>query len=162
MISAEYGVEVIIDKLILLEGDEMNEKSESYEGGCLCGAIRYLVLGPPESSTHCHCRSCQRALGAAFATWCAVKSENFKLTKGEIKICETSPGVERGFCGNCGTSLTYVARSEVAGLDWADKVWFLAPTLDDPSIASPTSHVYVSHRQPWVKLNDGLPTFEEF
>ena len=149
-------------KFTLLGGVEMNENSESHEGGCLCGAIRYLVLGPPESSTHCHCRSCQRAVGAAFATWCAAKSENFKLTKGEIKICETSPGVERGFCGNCGTSLTYVARSQVGGQDWSDKVWFLAPTLDDPSIASPTSHAYVSHRLPWVKLNDGLPTFEKF
>ncbi len=140
----------------------MNEKSESHEGGCLCGALRYLVLGTPESSTHCHCLSGHRAVGAAFVTWCAAKSEDFKLTKGEIKICETSPGVERGFCENCGTSLTYVASSPVAGQDWADKVWFLAPTLDDPSIASPTSHFYVSHRQPWVKLNDGLPTFEEF
>ena len=46
--------------------------------------------------------------------------------------------------------------------DWAGKVWFLAPTLDDPSIVSPTGHYYISHQQPWVKLNDGLPTFEKF
>ena len=141
---------------------DMNEKSESHEGGCLCGAIRYIVQGFPESSNHCHCRSCQRAVGAAFATWCAAKTENFKVTKGEIKICETSPGVERGFCSNCGTSLTYIATGEMSGQDWTRKIWFLAPTLDDPSIALPTSHVYVSHQQPWVKLNDGLPTFEKY
>jgi hypothetical protein len=141
---------------------DMNGKSENHEGGCLCGAVRYLMQGPPESSNHCHCRSCQRAIGAGFATWCAAKTENFKVTKGKIKICETSQGVERGFCGNCGTSLTYVARGELSGQDWEGKVWFLAPTLDEPSIALPTSHVYVSHQLPWVKLNDGLPTFEKF
>lgn len=134
----------------------MNEIRENHEGGCLCGAVRYLLKGSPESSTHCHCRSCQRALGAGFATWCAAKSENFRVTKGTIKICETSPGVERGFCGNCGTSLIYAANAN------REKVWFLAPTLDDPSIAVPTSHVYVSHRQPWVKFNDGLPAFAEY
>jgi hypothetical protein len=140
----------------------MNETSENHEGGCLCGAVRYRLRGLPNSSAHCHCRSCQRALGAGFATWCSAKSENFKVTKGEIKICETSPGIERGFCGNCGTSLTYVAKREWSGQDWTGQVGFLAATLDDPSIASPTRHVYVSHQQPWVKPNDGLPTSEEF
>ena len=46
--------------------------------------------------------------------------------------------------------------------DWQGQVWFLAATIDDPSIAAPTGHVYVSHQQPWVKLDDGLPVFQEF
>ncbi len=140
----------------------MNEKSEIHEGGCVCGSVRYMVQGSPKSSNHCHCRSCQRAVGAGFATWCAAKNEDFKVTKGEIKICETSPGIERGFCCNCGTSLTYVAKREWSGQDWTGMVWFLAPTLDDPSFVSPNGHFYVSHQQPWVKLNDGLPKFEKF
>ncbi len=135
----------------------MTDTSESHEGGCLCGAVRYRFYGPPDWSTHCHCRSCQKASGAGFATWCGLKNENFEVTKGQIKVCETSSGVERGFCGNCGTSLTYVAEA-----GWPGQIGVLAPTLDDPSIASPTAHVYVSHQQPWVKLDDGLPTHEEF
>jgi hypothetical protein len=140
----------------------MTDTSEKHEGGCLCGAVRYVFRGLPDWSAHCHCRSCQKALGAGFATWCASKKENFEVTKGPFKVCETSPGVERGFCGNCGTSLTYVAKGEWSGQDWSGQVWFLAPTLDDPSIASPKAHVFVSHQQPWVKLDDGLPTHQEF
>ncbi len=140
----------------------MSDAGESHQGGCMCGAVRYKINGAPDWSAHCHCRSCQRAIGAAFATWCAVKRENFEVTDGEITICETSPGVDRGFCGKCGTSLTYIARGEQSGQDWTGQVWFLAPTLDEPAIAAPTGHVFVSHRQPWVKLADGLPTFEEF
>jgi hypothetical protein len=142
--------------------DNKSDDIEEFEGGCLCGAVRYRVRGPLEWSAHCHCRSCQRALGAAFATWCAVAAEKFALTKGEIKHCETSAGVLRGFCGNCGTSLTYDAQQAVEDQDWQGQAWFLAATLDTPAVAAPTTHVYVSHRQPWVRLDDGLPTFEQF
>jgi hypothetical protein len=133
-----------------------------FAGGCLCGVVRFQICGKPEWSAHCHCRSCQKAFGAAFTTWCKVKAENFALTKGQIKICETSPGIERGFCGKCGTSLTYGAKRPVDGNNWSEDTWFAATTLDNPAIASPQSHVYVSHRQPWIKLDDGLKTFEQF
>ena len=140
----------------------MNEKQQKHEGGCLCGEVRYEITGLPEWAAHCHCRSCQKALGAAFATWAKVKGENFTITKGEIRLCQTQQGGKRGFCGNCGTSLTYDAETEVEGEDWAGDAWFSLITLDDPSIVAPKTHVYVSHRQPWIKMDDGIPTFEQF
>lgn len=135
----------------------MSETSTVHQGGCLCGALRYTLRGEPDWSAHCHCRSCQRAIGAAFATWVGLKKENFEVTNGQISVCNTSPGVERGFCGRCGTSLTYVAEE-----GWPGQISVLAPTLDDPGIASPTAHVYVEHQLPWVKLDDGLPRSEQF
>jgi len=135
----------------------MSDVAEVHEGGCLCGAVRYRLDAAPDWSSHCHCRSCQRATGAAFTTWAGLKREHFEVTKGKITVCATSPGVERGFCGHCGTSLTYVAEE-----GWPGQVSVLAPTLDDPGIVSPLSHVYVEHQLPWVKLNDGLPTHEQF
>ena len=97
------------------------------------------------------------ALGGAFVTWAKVAAEDFAVTKGEIKICEKTPGIKRGFCGDCGTTLTYAAEHDVEGQDWRADAWFAAATLDDPSIASPKSHVYVSQQQPWIKLADELP-----
>jgi len=135
----------------------MTETREKHQGGCFCGAIRYTLDGPPDWSSHCHCRSCQRATGAAFTTWVGAKKENFEITQGRIQVSETSPGVERGFCNQCGTSLTYIAEG-----GWPGQISVLAPTLDDPSIAAPAAHIYNSHRQPWVKLDDGLPTKEQF
>ena len=131
--------------------------SEEHAGGCLCGAIRYEITGDPDWSTHCHCRSCQKATGAAFTTWVGLNTGNFKVTSGEITTCQTSPGGERGFCGHCGTSLTYVAEE-----GWPGQVGVLAPTLDDPTIAKPAAHVYVEHKIPWVNLNDGLPLRPRF
>ena len=102
----------------------MNDKSEQHEGGCLCGAVRYALNGEPKYSANCHCRSCQRAIGAGFVTWVAVKKDDFEVTKGEIKYCETSPGMHRGFCGRCGSSL------EGHGDGW-DDFYLTAASLDD-------------------------------
>ena len=144
------------------ESASMGEHEQTYQGGCYCGAVRYEISGPPEWSGHCHCRSCQLALGGAFVTWAKVASEDFRVTKGEIKVCEKTSGVKRGFCGECGTTLTYEASQAIEGQDWEGDAWFSATTLDNPAIISPKTHVYVSHQQPWIKLADDLPTFPEF
>jgi hypothetical protein len=131
--------------------------SKEFDGGCLCGAVRYRLHGAPDRSAHCHCRSCQKATGAAFATWVSVKKEKFEIINGQRAVCNSSPGVERSFCSRCGTSLTYVAEE-----GWPGEIGVLAATLDDPSVATPTAHVYVEHQLPWVKLADGLPRRARF
>ena len=134
----------------------------TYDGGCYCGAVRYQIKAKPVWSAHCHCRSCQLASGAAMATWAKVAASDFAFTNGTVKTIEKSEGIKRGFCAECGTTLTYAARGEVEGQDWSADAWFSATTLDDPSIATPRSHVYTDHQQPWIRLNDGLPTFPKF
>jgi hypothetical protein len=84
-----------------------------------------------------------------------VKHENFEVTKGQITIYESSPGVRRGFCQKCGTSLTYT------GEGWSDAA-ILSATLDDPSVAKPTTNVYLEHQLPWVVLDDGLRKYTKF
>jgi hypothetical protein len=134
----------------------MTASKEHHEGGCFCGAVRYKITGLPDWSSHCHCRSCQRAVGAAYTTWIGVKAENFEVTKGEISTF-TLAGAERGFCSSCGTSLTYIAEE-----GWPGQVSLLAPTLDEPGIASPSAHVYLDHKLPWVKLGDELEQYPQF
>ncbi len=126
------------------------------EGGCLCGAVRYQLRGAPDWSSHCHCRSCQKATGAAFATWAGVKEENFQVTRGRLAICISSPGVKRGFCDQCGSSLTYV------GDGWPGQIAVLAATLDEPGLANPTANVYVEDKLPWVHLDDNLTQYQRF
>ncbi len=133
----------------------MNDTSEKHEGGCLCGAVRYMFRGAPEYSSHCHCRSCQKAAGAGYITWCGLNPDNFEVTKGQITFCATSPGVQRGFCGRCGTSLTY------AGEGW-DTMGITTATFDDPGIGKPTSNVYLEHQLPWVALDETLKRYDQF
>lgn len=133
----------------------MADKIDHHDGGCMCGAVRYRMHGPFTYSAHCHCRSCQRAIGAGITTWSAVKPENFEVTKGEITIYQSSPGMDRGFCNKCGTSLT-------GGGDNWDDIAIASATLDDPSAAEPTTNVYIDHQQPWIVLDEDLKKFAKF
>lgn len=39
-----------------------------YEGGCLCGEIRFEIHGEIRDVVCCHCSECRKAQGNAFAT----------------------------------------------------------------------------------------------
>ena len=48
-------------------------------GSCLCGGIRYEIDGRLHDTQNCHCRMCQKAHGAAFATYAAVDPRDVPL-----------------------------------------------------------------------------------
>ncbi len=133
----------------------MSDASKPLVGGCFCGAVRYDAGKTTTYVGNCHCRDCQHAIGAAMITWFGVKPEHFNVTKGEIKTCETSPGVHRGFCDTCGTSLTF------SGDDWSD-IAITAASLDGPTIVKPKSNVFLDHRQPWQPYDESLRNYPKF
>ena len=79
-------------------------------GGCLCGAVRYEVTRlPGDSAYYCHCRMCQKALGALFGCFVRFSGPNiddrFKFTRTPPEYYKSSAWAERGFCPDCGTPL---------------------------------------------------------
>jgi hypothetical protein len=102
-----------------------------------------------------HCASCRRATSSAVATYLGIKTPRFAWTSGTPARYASSPGVERLFCGACGTPMAYV------GARWADEVHLLHGTLDDPASWPPTGHAYVSEQLPWFETHDTLPRYSE-
>jgi hypothetical protein len=127
-----------------------------FEGGCLCGAIRFRVSGTATSRCYCHCRSCRLASGAPFVAWATFPAAGFQPLRGELARHRSSDAVTRGFCASCGTSVTYRDRARPEELDVA------LATLDAPASLAPECHIWVSHRLPWVALDDGLPCYPEW
>ena len=41
------------------------ENAMKLEGGCCCGAVRYVAEGDPVMRAQCHCRECQYVTGGA-------------------------------------------------------------------------------------------------
>ena len=78
------------------------------------------------------------------------------MLAGEPSYIASSPKVTRGFCGACGSSLTYAHADRPGVID------VTLATLDDPSLIRPEAHIWVANKAPWVKLNDGLPQFAEW
>ena len=134
---------------------------ESPVGGCNCEAIRYQLLAEPMFVHCCHCTWCQRETGAAFALNALIETANVELLQGKplrYELASASGGGQAVMrCSACGVALW----SHYASLK--EKLAFLrVGTLDDPSIAPPSIHIFTSTKQPWVRLDDSVPIMDAF
>ncbi|RJF90349.1 GFA family protein [Sphingomonas cavernae] len=125
-------------------------------GGCLCGAVRYRVSGPPQATSLCHCASCRRATGGPSLAWVIFLEDKVEITQGELAIFESSPGVERGFCARCGTSLTYRRANRPGLFD------VTTGSLDDPEAFPPGKEIWIEERLSWIAPNPALPQHAQF
>ena len=124
-------------------------------GGCLCGEIRYQVVGEVGPIAYCHCKQCQRASGSAFGCNTSVRSTDFSLLTGERLITEfeSSPGTFRAFCSGCGSPI--YKRSDSS----PDSLRIRLGTLDpgcDP-VRRPFGHFWTDSKAPWYPITDDLP-----
>ena len=140
----------------------MNERTENhntpYSGQCLCGRIRYEVDAIGSRMGHCHCSMCRKFHGAAFATLGEASAEQFRWTAGEehLKFYVAPNGTKRGFCAQCGSSLTFAAAD-----DDGELVEFALGTLDTPIDLKPDAHIFTAFGANWYVPDDDLPTFPE-
>ena len=87
------------------------------EGGCFCGAVRYVTMGDALTLCCCHCESCRWAVGAPQVPWGTFPRSRFRVTRGQVTEFASSPGVTRSHCADCGTSLTYSQDSRAGEID---------------------------------------------
>jgi hypothetical protein len=119
-------------------------------GGCQCGAIRYALLAEPMGASICHCRMCQKAFGSYFAPLAGVPTDKFELTRGTLATFMSSDQVERGFCRDCGTPLTfhYVGRPRIS---------VSLGSLDEPEKIRPVEQFGIESRVSWFGALAALP-----
>src|SRR5262245_47441481 len=80
--------------------------SNNYAGHCLCGAVQFEATGKPKWVRWCHCESCRRHSGAPSSVFVSFDDGAVSVTQGAITKYQSSPGVLRGFCARCGSTLT--------------------------------------------------------
>ncbi len=130
-----------------------------WTGGCMCGAIRYEVSEPPRESGTCHCHTCQQFSGSAYFAFARFSASAFRFTKGEPKLYRSTAIAERGFCSDCGSSLTFryleaLGENVESG---PDQYWIGIGTLDHPESVTLDLHYGVEGQLPWVHFDDDLP-----
>jgi hypothetical protein len=119
-------------------------------GGCQCGAVRYALLQQPDNPHICHCRMCQKAFGSFFAPLTGVPLDKFEITRGTMAIFKSSDLVERGFCRDCGTPLSF------RFID-GDRISVSIGSLDEPEKAAPRNQFGNEARLSWFDKLPGLP-----
>jgi hypothetical protein len=121
--------------------------TDVYTGGCQCGAVRYRVAGPVRHASICNCRMCQKALGNVFGAWVEFDAP-VQWTRGRPSLFRSSLKVQRGFCNQCGTPLTY---------QWGDNNPAITiGSFDRPNQIVPTGEVARDNRHPVVGHADDL------
>ena len=136
----------------------MTKHPDTARGGCLCGATRYECDGPPFSVIWCHCTSCRKHSGAPAVALAGYLREQVRWVSEIPRRYASSPGVERGFCANCGTPMTW----EGDGGEMGPLVEILIGTLDKPDTFVPEEHQWDAERVAWFDTADTLPRYQEF
>src|SRR5205085_3887976 len=127
-----------------------SEAKSVLTGGCQCGAIRFAVTAPPVKVSICHCRMCQKASGAPFASFADIDKRDFAWTRGKPAAFKSSSIAERDFCPACGTPLSF---RRIDG----PRIEIMTGTFDRPDHVIPTRQYGTESRLGWVVGIANLP-----
>ena len=127
----------------------MSDGGKMHAGGCACGAVRYRATGPLRPVVACHCSQCRKSM-TNFGAFTAVARDGLAIAnEAEMTWYASSPGVRRGFCRRCGSTLFW---DRAAG----DYVSIAAGTLDQPSGLKQVRHIYAADKADFYEIADGL------
>jgi hypothetical protein len=133
--------------------------SDMFEGGCFCGKVRYRLTSAPMFVHCCHCRNCQSQTGSAFVLNVIIETDRIEKLSGDLEVTT----VESGSGGPHDIYRCPECRIAV----WSDygrrpARFVRLGTLDDPTALTPDVHIYTRSKLPWVRLPEGVPSFEEY
>lgn len=126
-----------------------------FEGGCLCGGIRYRATAGPLRGVICHCSMCRKHSGAPALAFIHFPLESFSWCHGEPTKYRSSQYAERGFCPKCGSTISM--HEDVL----KDRVQVCLGSLDEPGKVRIDDHVWTEERIPWFDVKDDLPRFRQ-
>ena len=119
-----------------------------FEGGCHCGAVRYVCSEEPITVVNCHCGDCQKIAGSPFVTGVLVPEGSVEIN-GELKSyrveADSGNNITRNFCPACGTRI-------LVEMEGVDGVGVSYTTMDDNSWLEPEIEFYTSKAKPCVTL----------
>ena len=130
--------------------------TQTFSGGCNCGAVRYESSAEPVFAGHCQCRHCQRASGVGHTSVIGVPLDALTIT-GEVKYFDYTADsgniASHGFCPNCGSQLL----GKSSGMPGA--IGIKVGSLDDSSWFRPGMTIFTARAQPWDLVEPDLPAF---
>ena len=130
-----------------------------FTGGCACGEVRYRLVSEPLFVNCCHCLSCQRQTGSAFVINVLIETDRVELLAGEpiaVDVPRDDGSFQKIFrCPTC--QLALFSQYTHPGVRFVR-----AGTLDDPFAVAPDAHMYTRSKLSWVRLPDGVPSFDEY
>ena len=123
------------------------------KGHCLCGATTWEYSGKSTWACYCHCDDCRRNCSAPVVAFIGVPLDHFKWTGNTPKTYHSSKGVQRYFCGTCGTPMAFQAEH------YPGETHLYAASLEHPQNFKPKFHVHMDEKLDWLHLCGDLPRY---
>ncbi len=121
-----------------------------HKGSCLCGAVRFEVMGELAPPTACHCSKCRKHTGHYEAGTDVPRSALTVFGEDKVGWYHSSEKVRRGFCTICGSSLFF----DPIYRDW---VGICMGAFDTPTNTHLAMHIFVADKGDYYDIADGLP-----
>jgi hypothetical protein len=120
---------------------------EKLTGSCMCGSVQYEVEGDLREVIACHCRQCRKSSGH-FSAATATRPEHLKLLSSEgLKWYRSSDTAQRGFCGNCGSSLFWKP-------DHGNHLSIFVGSIDGQTKLTLASHICIKEKGDYYSLKE--------
>jgi hypothetical protein len=133
--------------------------AESIHGSCLCGEVKYRILGALEQFHFCHCSRCRKSTGSAHASNIFTAPDNIEWLSGEAQIkrydLPTAERFARCFCTHCGSGVPYLSRN-------GQYLIIPAGSLDEDSGIRPQDNMFWPDRAPWYDAGIMAPCFDRY
>jgi hypothetical protein len=123
-------------------------------GGCLCGAVRYVISAEPipDRQFLCHCVDCQKHTGTAFVSGIAFPADSVvvdgAMTTYTQRGGQSGEPMNRRFCTRCGSPI-------MIDKDGTGRKLIMAGTLDDKSLFRPVTNLFCEQAPGWVEMPKG-------
>jgi hypothetical protein len=120
-------------------------------GSCLCGAVKFECDEPLRPIVICHCTQCRKQTGSVMHAT-AVDNEHLRMTETRgLKWYRASSWAQRGFCGECGSSMFWKP-------DNGKHTSFSAGSLDDATGLAIEGHIFCADKGDYYEI----PTSEGY
>jgi len=126
-----------------------------FKASCLCGQVSLQALAIETPYVYCHCPSCRKSSGSAFAANVSVPIDSFEIVSGHdcISTIESSPLKVRHFCKQCGSPLFTKVGAQPA------YVRIRLGALDTEFSEAPSAHIFTDQKAPWHEIKDDHPQY---
>jgi hypothetical protein len=129
-------------------------RASGFTGSCLCGAVRYEVIGPLRDVVVCHCEMCRKSHGHIGAYTAAPKDALRLIESRGLKWYRSSAIARRGFCGECGGTLFWEGTGR-------DTISIAAGTLDAPTGLKTVVQIYIEEKGDYYDLDAAIAVRRE-
>ncbi|MGD2119615.1 MAG: GFA family protein [Chromatiales bacterium] len=129
-----------------------------YQGGCLCGKVRFEISGPIDSIVYCHCSQCRKAQGSAFAANGFVQTTDFHFVSGEQELTgyQHTPGQTKYFCKHCGSPI--ISKTDKQPQQVRVRLGAIETDINE----RPLAHIFTTSKANWEDICGDLPQYESY